>query len=411
MGNKGLPGGNKEDYHDRAANHASTPLNQLRDPASFGPPPKRTGTSSSLTSPTTAQAQPQAAYEGSRLTASTGGLGAPLSKTQIEENSRLKREREEWEARQREEEEGGTKPTGPYRADTTGLSTAGLPPPPKFRGAAGSPPVPQRGIASPPTTQRAIAPTPATKAPPPSLPPRLPPRGAASPPAYESVTAFAPAAETERGVVNQNAVNRLGAAGVQVRGLGISSPSSQSQTTSPAAPQPASSSLSELQSRFSRFNVGSPNSTPSSTHQETGVATSNGGGGGAGTTWAQKQAALRTASNFHKDPSSVSLSDARTAASTANNFRERHGEQVTSGWKTAQGVNQKYGIAERFGGVSGGASSTAGQESGVIGGSSASAGEAAAAKKKAPPPPPAKKVGLGGGAPPPINFANKPGMS
>ena len=42
-------------------------------------------------------------------------------------------------------------------------------------------------------------------------------------------------------------------------------------------------------------------------------------------------------------PSSVSFSDARAAASTANNFRERHGEQAKTGMQKAQDMNQKYG--------------------------------------------------------------------
>ena len=47
-----------------------------------------------------------------------------------------------------------------------------------------------------------------------------------------------------------------------------------------------------------------------------------------GTTWAQKQAALSTASQFQRDPSKVNSADAHAAFSTANNFRQRHGEEV-----------------------------------------------------------------------------------
>jgi len=139
-----------------------------------------------------------------------------------------------------------------------------------------------------------------------------------------------------------------------------------------------------------------------------------------GTTFAQKQAALKTASSFRNDPSSVSLSDARAAAGTANNFRERHGEQVKSGWQSANRLYTKYGIADKVGAY--GASSTQvpePQSSAVemrdstseipVGGPSG-----ALLGKKKPPPPPAKKKELMGTGltkepvPPPIPLASKP---
>ena len=67
-----------------------------------------------------------------------------------------------------------------------------------------------------------------------------------------------------------------------------------------------------------------------------------------GTSLAQKQAALKTASSFRSDPSSVSISDAKATATTANNFRERHGDQVTSGLRTANTINQNYNVAGKI---------------------------------------------------------------
>ena len=75
-----------------------------------------------------------------------------------------------------------------------------------------------------------------------------------------------------------------------------------------------------------------------------------------GTSFAQKQAAFKTASSFHSDPSSVSISDAKATAATANNFRERHGDQVTSGLGTANRMNHKYNIAGKIGGYTGNSS-------------------------------------------------------
>ena len=144
-----------------------------------------------------------------------------------------------------------------------------------------------------------------------------------------------------------------------------------------------------------------------------------------GTSFAQKQAALRTASQFRNDPSSISLSDARSSAATANNFRERHGEQVATGWKGANQLNKKYDVANRFNGTtdqSGSASPV--KEDGpiamrdntvkAIGGESMPASpwaneQSQGAFKKAPPPPPVKRIGTGSsGGPPPVPMGSKP---
>lgn len=129
-------------------------------------------------------------------------------------------------------------------------------------------------------------------------------------------------------------------------------------------------------------------------------------------------------SDFKKDPSSVSFSDAKSAASTANNFRERHGEQVASGVKTANSFDQKYGVSGKVGGYLGNSSG---------GGSPAEAGRTPSPaqshfstisnaagllgkKKPPPPPPPKKKPELGGNpvdtadedTPPPVPMSTRP---
>jgi len=126
---------------------------------------------------------------------------------------------------------------------------------------------------------------------------------------------------------------------------------------------------------------------------------------GTGTTWAQKQAALKTASSFKKDPSSISLSEARDAASTANNFRERHGEQVASGLKTANGLNQKYGFMDKMKSYS--SDGTVPQQAAAQPLPSSPMSEVGLANKRAPPPPPAKKKELQTG-PPPVPLGSKP---
>jgi hypothetical protein len=129
-------------------------------------------------------------------------------------------------------------------------------------------------------------------------------------------------------------------------------------------------------------------------------------------------------SDFKKDPSSVSFADAKSAASTANNFRERHGEQVASGVRTANSLDQKYGVSGKVGGYLG---SAGGGGSGTEAGRTPSPAQShlgnissvaglLGKKKPPPPPPPKKKPELGGNAvdagdedmPPPVPTSTRP---
>lgn len=216
----------------------------------------------------------------------------------------------------------------------------------------------QRTLPAPPQ-QKAIMP------PKPSLPPRLPPR-----------TPSDDAAQ-----MNQGSVNRLGARGVSVPGLGIGN---------------GDAHVNELQNRFAGLKA-TQNQSQTQNEAQTQDAPAQ------GTTWAQKQAALKTASQFQKDPSTVSFADAKAAAGTANNFRQRHGEQIAAGAQQANNINNKYGVANKVGGYASKVQGqTQGQEIGV-----------AAKKKPPPPPPPAKKPQLfqtagEEGAPPPIPMSTRP---
>lgn len=384
MGKDKKKGGGDEDEH------ISRPLHTLKDPSAFGPPPKNVNYHGGAALP-------------NQITPDTRGWGAPLSKEEIA----AKKQAEEEEAQAQREAEEAAKPKGPpipYRANTTGLSTSHLPlPPGRKDGADGRTPVPEG------------------KPKPPGLPPRLPPRQNSttaptpSPPPPYSTNTNTPEPDAHRGILNQGALNRLGAAGVSVPGFGIAGskpktplpPPSQSPTRSPApAASPVNTSqLSELQSRFSRM------SSSSSPKPE---APSE------GSTFAQKQAALKTASSFRNDPSSVSLSDARAAASTANNFRERHGEQVKSGWQSANKLNTKYGIADKVGAYGASGTQSPEPQSPQIemrdntSGSPVGGPEGGVLGKKKPPPPPAKRRELMGTGiakepvPPPIPMSSKP---
>lgn len=323
--------------------------------SAFAPPPKHVGYHG-------------AAAVDERSPSVSRGLGAPLPRETIQQQEQAR-------YRQQEEEEPRPPPM-PYRVNTTGIDTTHLPKPPVRRGDTSTPPTP--GSAS--------------GRPPPGLPPRLPARQnsnpneytPAPPPAYHEAVVAQPSSTGS----NQASLDRLGRAGVSVSGLDIGRTASPLRT--PAASSPSTTQqgpqLSELQSRFSRMSASSPTSEAPAQ----------------GTTWAQKQAALKTAQNARNDPSSLTLADARSTASTVNNFRQRHGEQVASGMQTANGLNQKYGVTNRFNSMTGNDAGSA---------SNSPTGLAAAAAKKAPPPPPPKKKELSDGShagPPPLPLSSKP---
>ncbi|KAK8194170.1 hypothetical protein M8818_007357 [Zalaria obscura] len=366
----GWMGKGKDPYEDKRADHQSAPLSSLRDPSSFAPPPKHVqyyGAAAAQSSSTPSPPPPPRS------------LGSALPPQQIHQQQEAERA-----AAQAAEEEANRPrpPPGPYRPDTTGLSTAHLPKPPVRRLDSSSP---------------APAPAPATRRPagPPGLPPRLPPRQNSNPDEYSAAPPPNYHEATQSSITpNQGALNRLGQAGVSVPGFNIGrtasppkpspSPPVPPRTNSPALPNrgPQVPQLNELQSRFSRMNTSSPNPPqPVSPGQSQG------------TTWAQKQSAINTAQSFRRDPSSVPFSDARAAVGTANNFRERHGDQITSGLQTANGLQTRFGAG----------TTASPPASPAIGG---------VAGKKPPPPPPPKKKELSSGSgapePPPVPLSSKP---
>ncbi|KAL8697599.1 MAG: hypothetical protein Q9201_007043 [Fulgogasparrea decipioides] len=363
---------------DRAQEHVSRPLATLKDPDAFGPPPKNVNYHGGAAVPNS-------------ITPDRRGLGAPLSTREIQE----KEEAERREAR--DAEEAARKPSPPclpYRVNTSGLSTSNLPKPPTRRI--------EQEEQSPASPAR-----PNTK-PKPTLPPRLPPRqgsmplqtSPSPPPPYSAAPDGSPA---QNGHINQGAASRLASAGVSLSGFDIGSSSrnttvTDGATTSPPDRQGAegnSAPLSELQSRFSKF----------STRSQSPVAPSQ------GTSLADKQAALSTAQSFRNDPSSVSLSDARNTAATANNFRERHGDQVAAGWKSANALNKKYDVANRVNSYSSQQGSSAQTEtqqpplSPVV-----SPPTSLPLHKRAPPPTPQKPSHSRGPttSPPPVPLSSKP---
>lgn len=238
--------------------------------------------------------------------------------------------------RQSDNEEEKTYERGPFVANKTGVDLSKYPEPPGRR----------TGLTT--SASSASSASQNLSKPKPNLPPRLPPR------TLSEVAATSTASASD-GFLNHSALERLGRSGISVPGFGIGSESG-------AKPPPA------LPNRNSSAPL--PPSVPQS-------------GPTTGTTWAEKQAAVKTANQLRTNPNAVSLADVRGATLTAKNFQARHGDEVASGLQSAQQVNQKYGLAGKMEQLS------------------------VASGKKPPPLPTAKKI-QGSSAPPPPIPGNKP---
>lgn len=348
--------------------HVSRPLSSLKDPALFGPPPKHVRYHGGIAVP-------------DRTTPDRSGIGAPLSQAQIrEQNARLEAEQQRAQA-EAEERARPPPPPRPYVADTSGLSTGNLPPPPVRR-----------------INSSAESTTSNNSRPKPSLPPRLPPRRDSPsqpptpPPAYSPI----PVQEAESdGYINQHAASRLTQAGVSVPGFGIGGANGgRDSAPSPLSRTNATAPVNELQARFSRMSTSSP------TAQETPTQ---------GTTLASPQT-----SQSHYSPSAGGT-DSQGISSSFNNFRDRHSDQIDAGKKKISDINEKYGITKRINGYfehpPAKSSATppppppphpnANQPSSNVDASPLN-------KRKPPPPPPPKKPGM---RTTPVNPANAPSPS
>lgn len=376
----GLMGkGESSNALQNAQSHHSRPLAALKDPNTFGPPPKHIQTYGGVVRPSHTMSD----TDGSRIPTSYGHTGA------LEE-----RDSEDISTREGRTAQQPPQPPGPYRVDTTGLPTRSLPKPPGRRVETNSESIPIGSLTS-------------TK-PKPSLPPRLPPRQNSATISNDPLrTTKLVEPPPQKSYLNPGALSRLGSAGISVPGLGIGKnpeavSSGWDHQSPPSVAAPPSSlfnqgaGMNELQGRFSKL------SSPSTLPQSSPV----------GTSFAQKQAALKTVNSFRNNPSSVSLADARNAASTANNFRERHGDQVAAGWQGVNKLNTEYGITDRI--SSPGLTSSMPSSHEVSPPAASPVGQAPFAsggQKKAPPPPPPKKVQFEPGSatePPPIPLSSKP---
>ncbi|TGJ87708.1 hypothetical protein E0Z10_g1010 [Xylaria hypoxylon] len=235
-------------------NHVAAPISSLRDPSSFGPPPKHVAAYGATPAQTNSPTGTTSSY-----------TPAPNSShTAVPTENHTYSATQPYQAHegQHVQEEAPSEPK-PYRFNTTGLSTSHLPPPPTRYSGGADGRTPQLPPANPPTptaTTQAVAP--AKPKAPPSLPPRLPTRSETSTPS----PAIASGQAASQGHRNQGAINRLGAAGISVPEFGIGGgrtpppppgarlppPSTGSPTQAPGYGQ-----VDELQARFARMGASS----------------------------------------------------------------------------------------------------------------------------------------------------------
>lgn len=383
-----VPGSKKKDPYEDARNHQSAPLTSLKDPDSFGPPPKHTayyghdGQALNPVSPAQSRIGQSSASYTSLPPRHTGGLGAPAVQTGYAHNKQ--REMEQREAQ--EQAELNRQKAEPYRRDTSGLRTDHLPPPPRRSGtgssslvspAAGgrsSPALPPRvpprqatGIVQAPASRQNTASTIASHSdgPPPFLPPRqneypdenTPP----APPSYgEALNAPQPP-PNQLGTALQGAAHKFGASAA-------SSWQQRQQNSDPGAVnQGAASRLGQAGVNIPGFGIGSNGNTSTST---------------------------------------PSAQQVQTAASFAQGAASRFGQINQSQTTGAAGHGgQLSELQQRFSRMNTG-----------VAPASTAPGLAAAAQKKQPPPPPPKKSGIAAGqngdasasAPPPVPMSSKP---
>ncbi|KAL4934563.1 uncharacterized protein BDV17DRAFT_249581 [Aspergillus undulatus] len=368
----GWMGKGRDPRDEERENHVSRPLESLKDPSSFGPPPKHIKYHGAAALP-------------NETTPDRSGMGAPLSESQINNQYSQKQLEEEEARRQAEEaEEAARRPPVPYRANRTGIDTSTLLPPPRRVGAA--------------TETRPPAPSPRPKTgAPPSVPPRVPPRTNTSTPASHTPSpppAYSPSPQASEQIqdsyINQAATSRLSQAGVSVPGLGIGSRPSNPTSPSTGYNQ---APVNELQSRFAQMRTNSE-STPSAPRPPARQPTSPAASG-------------------------TNVANAKSAFS---DFRAKHSDQIDSGKQKLSGLNQKYGITERINSALDGKSASSEQappippHPNLSRTTTSSTDTVSLAQRKAPPPPPPqKKAGLrsapvstGSPAPPPLPLGTKP---
>ncbi|KAJ5493700.1 hypothetical protein N7463_009787 [Penicillium fimorum] len=286
--------GKGDDSSSNRSDHVSQPLSALKDPSSFGPPPKHINYHGAAAVP-------------NQTTPDRRGMGAPVSQDQINAQDAHRREAAEAEE---EQPQRPAPPPVPYRVDTSGLSTNHLPPPPVRR-------VDSASSASTSSI---------SKSNPPKPPPRLPARG---PPSSDVPSAYSPAPVLSHDYLNQDATSRLSNAGVSVPGFGIGQENSSS---------PAHTPVNELQSRFSRMNTsGSPSAPTPPAQASTNIQPQSASSPSSLQNFREQHAgSIESGKQKYGDFRERHADTIDSGKQKYGDFRERHADTIDSG-------KQKYG--------------------------------------------------------------------
>ena len=238
--------------------HQSQPLSSLRDPTSFGPPPRHVATTGeSPISDYHPASIPEQQYEEPVYSESSLSSTRPPPVPQRPSGNSSPAQ--------------SSTSSIPLRTNTLGSNNSHVPELPARRSGAASPSLPPR---SPTSHSSTSVPNPQPRARP-NLPPRLPPRqnsnpltsAPSPPPTYDQALQQSSRSIASRNDgLDQGAINRLGQAGVSVPGLNIGGggtdiPSYSSSEAIVSAQSPSSrpqspgmqSQVSELQQRFARM--------------------------------------------------------------------------------------------------------------------------------------------------------------
>ncbi|KOS39433.1 hypothetical protein ACN38_g9727 [Penicillium nordicum] len=281
--------GKGNESNPNRSDHVSQPLSALKDPSSFGPPPKHINYHGAAAVP-------------DQTTPDHRGVGAPLSQDQI--NAQDSHRQQVAEAEEEHFQKSAPPPV-PYRVDTSGLSTDNLPPPPVRR----------LDSASSATTSSI------SKSKPPKPPPRLPARNGS--PSSDPPPAYSTSPVLSHDYINQDATSRLANAGISVPGFGIGQEKSSS---------PAHTPVNELQSRFSQMNTsGSPSSPTPPAQASANASTSS------PQNFRERHAgSIDSGKQKYGDFRERHADTIDSGKQKYGDFRERHADTIDSG-------KQKYG--------------------------------------------------------------------
>ncbi|KGO39520.1 hypothetical protein PEX1_025560 [Penicillium expansum] len=287
--------GKGNESNSNRSDHVSQPLSSLKDPSSFGPPPKHINYHGAAAVP-------------NQTTPDRRGVGAPLSQDQINAQNSHRQQAAEAD----EQFQKPAPPPVPYRVNTSGLSTDNLPPPPVRRL----------------DSESSASTSSISKSKPPKPPPRLPARNGS--PSSDPPPAYSSAPVLSHDYINQDATSRLANAGISVPGFGIGQEKSSSSAHTP---------VNELQSRFSQMNTsGSPSAPTLPAQASTNIDSQSAGSTSSLHNFRERHAdTIDSGKQKYSDFRERHADSIDSGKQKYGDFRERHADSIDSGKQKLSG--------------------------------------------------------------------------